>query len=205
MESKYIRSELIEKYKLFVVDLDNTLYNERDYLINGYKLISEYVDVENCTNNSGEYSDFLIKEFDSHGREKLFDKFLKHFGLKVSIESLLKILREQKTPIQLFPESKLLLDMLIDAQKKVYILTNGNIIQQQNKVELLGIKKNYPTIMVDYASLYEPKPSPLSLLHIIKSAEVLKEECIMIGDSDIDEMTALRTNIDFVYIKNIIL
>ena len=147
----------------------------------------------------------MIAEFDTRGRSMLFNKFIEHFNLTVSIHSLLQILRCQETQIQMYPKSKKILDMLVNANKYIYILTNGNVEQQRNKVKLLGLKEQYSSIDVVYASLFEPKPSPKALLNIINSVCAEKKDAIMIGDSEVDELTAYNANIAFINIKDIIL
>lgn len=205
MERTLSKSELKDRYSVFIFDLDNTIYDEREYLSNGYKEIAKYVAEANKSGQLKEYYDYLIAEFDTRGRSMLFNKFIEHFNLTVSIHSLLQILRCQETQIQMYPKSKKILDMLVNANKYIYILTNGNVEQQRNKVKLLGLKEQYSSIDVVYASLFEPKPSPKALLNIINSVCAEKKDAIMIGDSEVDELTAYNANIAFINIKDIIL
>lgn len=204
MRKQLSKFELSDKYSLFVFDLDNTLYDERDYLYNGYKEIAKNLVGAFPSKLADEYYDYLKAEFDAKGRFLLFNKFIEHFSLPVSVESLLQILRNQSTQIQMFPKSKEILDVLLNANKKVYILTNGNVIQQRNKVSLLGLDNEYSSIGIVYASLYESKPSPVTLLNIINNTSIEKNDAIMIGDSEVDKQTAYNANIDFINIKDII-
>ena len=61
---------------------------------------------------------------------------LSHFGLKTKIEmnDLLFLLRHTKVVLKVYDEMKMVLEYLLNRKCKVYILTNGNREQQQNKI-----------------------------------------------------------------------
>lgn len=147
------------------------------------------------------YYDFLVNEFLTNGRELLFDKFISHFRLSVSLQELLDLLHNQQADIHLDIQVYDLLDLLKQMKKKVYILTNGHVGQQRNKINLLGVLESFPNIEVIYASMYEPKPSPVSLHHIMSKENVGGDEIIMIGDSKTDKAAAINAQTDFMYIQ----
>ena len=204
MEMTSSRYEWLDGFSLFVFDLDDTLYNEKDYLYSGYWNIAHYLAERFENTKAQEYYTFLREEFEHNGRNNLFDRLLLHFDLHVPIEILLDILHNQQANIQLDKDAAELLNLLLMKKKKVYILTNGNICQQKNKVKLLDIAHIYPEIKVIYASQIMPKPLPLSLHLILELERIEGKDAIMIGDSQVDEETARNAKMNFSYIQNVL-
>jgi len=203
MEKTLSKYDLINRYSVFVFDLDNTLYDENDYLFCGYKFIAEYVATKHNNFTSKDYYDYLTMEFNLNGREGLFDKFIAHFNIPVQMNELLDILHSHHSTIQLNKNAKEFIDLILRQKKKIYILTNGNIKQQQNKVKLLELNSLYPNIKILYASAIKPKPSPLAMQMIIAKENSKVSDVLFIGDSNVDELTAKNANVDFIYIQNI--
>lgn len=203
MERMLSEYEWIDRFSLFVFDLDNTLYDEKTYLFSGYRKIADLLSIRGEDSKANEYYEYLINEFNQNGRHNLFDKFIARFNLSVTMEKLLDILHNQQVCIQLDEHAKELLDLLMVKNKKVYILTNGNVNQQKNKIRLLKIEETYPLLNIVYASQLAPKPSPISLEYIMKQEGITSKEVILIGDSKIDEETAKNADTNYLYIQNI--
>lgn len=200
-----LKFDLFKQYKVVVFDLDNTLYDEKKYLFSVYKEIGKYVSkkTKGCAEK---YSDFLINEFNMCGRSKLFNKFLIYFDLTeiIYLEDLLNILRNHVVPLFMFNKVNELINFLIDNDIGIYILTNGNIEQQKNKIKNLHIQIKFPNIKIVYANAYEPKPSPYCLNKIRLECCVDCNAILMIGDSNVDFLAAQKANIDFYNIQNIL-
>jgi len=198
-------NENIDSFSLFVFDLDDTLYRETEFLFSAYGEMANYVASRNG-GNAEQYKSYLCKSFVEDGRGRLFDKFIANFHLDevVNVGSLLHIMREHKCELHLFPQAKLLLNYLLEAGKQVFILTNGNVEQQQNKVEGLSLPRLYPQIGVIYSNAIEPKPSPKGLEQILSQTGISKHRSVFIGDSSTDEQTAKNAGMCFLDIKNII-
>ena len=202
MEMTLSGSDIARRYPLVVFDLDDTLYAEQDYLFAGYRAIGKYL-ADRGYGDAELYSDFLIEEFRRNGRKQLFDAFLARFALPVKMSALLGILHTVPAPIRLSEQAQELLDMLRDSGNRLYILTNGNLTQQQNKVDLLGLQERYPGIGLVYASAIEPKPSPKALLLILEKEGIRAEDALLVGDSESDALTARSANVDYINIQNI--
>lgn len=59
-----------------VFDLDDTLYDEIDFVKSGFKEISQYLD-----NNS--YYDFMTNDFYENGSGKVFDNLIEKYDLDI--------------------------------------------------------------------------------------------------------------------------
>lgn len=195
----------IRKYPVVIFDLDNTLYDEYSYLLPTYQDIALFTSRQ--TNEDAiVYTHFLINTFKEEGRTKLFDKYLRHFNIEkiIKVEDLLEIQRNRQTPLVVYNTMDLLLRNLLLNHHKVYILTNGNTIQQINKIKNLNIQDILPQITIVYANEYIPKPSPICLYNILEKERVTKESALFIGDSVVDKAAAESAGIDFMNVNKMI-
>ena len=92
---------------VIVFDLDDTLYDEIDFVKSGFKEISKYL-------NDEKYYDFMIHEFYPKGSGKIFDKLIEKFNLKYDVETLIEIYRFHRPKIFLPKESEKLLKYTIN-------------------------------------------------------------------------------------------
>lgn len=194
------------KYECYIFDLDNTLYEERIYLFSAYLEISKYV-AEKFQIEKTLIENFLTNEFLTVGRKNLFSKLIIHFDLPEGVlADILFILRNHKLEnfINLYPRMQKLINQLILKKKTVCILTNGNCLQQRNKINQIdwGEIKN---LKVFYASEIAPKPDPKSIFYILNRFHFNSEDTIFIGDSDVDEICALKANVNFINVNLLLL
>jgi FMN phosphatase YigB (HAD superfamily) len=193
---------MLDKFKnfdLFIFDLDDTLYPEKDYLFKAYDQIG-FVLSRNLNLDSFAISAFLKNTFLLEGREKLFDKFLKKYEkdpkyLSVMIETLRQTVIPEK--INLYPMMYELLSEIIKLNKKVFVLTNGNPGQQRNKVKSINWFNLDSAIKFIYANEYEPKPSSFSVKMILSLEKVEISKVIFIGNSENDRLCASSAGIDY--------
>jgi HAD superfamily hydrolase (TIGR01549 family) len=195
-------------FSLFIFDLDNTIYKEEDYLFQAYKAIAEKFagNLPSCTRKAlyTTLKDIYLKQ----GHEKLFDKFLDAVGLdKNYLPECLKILRSFKPtkPLKIDKKVKKILISLNSRSKSIFILTNGNVDQQRNKIRHIKWDGLYNKIGFVFADEIEPKPSPAGIIYILKSTGTAKDNAIMIGDSEIDLKCASNGGIKFINISDLIL
>lgn len=137
---------------VIVFDLDDTLYDEIDYRLSGFKevlfYLRKYFGIK-ITNN------FLLQTIKS--KKNIIREIRLKAKLKKSIEnSLLWIYRLHKPKIKLKKNIVNLLNDLKKSKGKILILTDGRSITQRLKLDSLGLK-NYPFfISEDYS---DKKPS----------------------------------------------
>jgi phosphoglycolate phosphatase-like HAD superfamily hydrolase len=195
-------------FSLFIFDLDNTIYKEEDYLFQAYKAIAEKLaaNIPSCTNES--LYNILKDLYLQQGCDKLFDKFLDAIGLdKNYLPECLKILRSIKPskPLEIDKKVKKILISLNSRSKSIFILTNGNVDQQKNKIKHIkwdGLDKKIGFV---FANEIEPKPSPAGIIYILKSTGTAKDNAIMIGDSETDLKCASNGGIKFINISDLLL
>ena len=195
---------LAQQYKFFIFDLDNTLYPEMSYLSEAYYNIGLYLGEKESVNPK-EIHKYLLEKFIDDGRESLFDSMLSNFNLSnIFLEDLLRILRTftPKKKIDLFPKIYEILPQIIKNSNKVFVLTNGNVIQQKNKVRNINWRFNDKHLVFIYANEYKQKPAIDSFNFIKKKYDIKNELTIMVGDSAIDKTFADNCNIRFMFIDD---
>lgn len=195
----------ISSKSAFIFDLDNTLYPEKDYLYQIYYMIGQFIEYQE-TFDHDKITKFLIDEFEQNGRKNLFNKLIERFGLSEEyMENFLRLMRTGRLPLRLmlYKEIEILLNELVDLDKKIFILTNGNPEQQYNKIIQIDWNGLQQYIKCYFANEIKPKPAPDAMLKIIEEHELNKEEIIFIGDSVEDEECAKAAGVEFCYLSKL--
>lgn len=185
------------KYKLVIFDLDNTLYRETDYLFAAYERIGNHLAGGNYA-RAMEYSHFLCRSFVEEGRKELFQRLIAKYELVTPIDELLSILWQTECSLELYPQMKQCIASLLAQQIEVAVLTNGQVVQQKQKVANLRLQELFPEIQVLYAAEIAAKPSPLAVEQLVHEKGVTKKQTVLIGDSEVDKQTALNAGIEYI-------
>lgn len=169
--------------KLLIFDLDDTLYDEADYLrevfgrfCSGSELTEK--DVENYL------SQFTRQNL---AEKDLLTHFLEHINRlsESNHEELFQHYRNINCKIALFPGFYELLNQLSSAKVLTSVLTNGVVSVQANKVRLLGLTAKVDRIF--YArqpkGLEGEKPNTFAFLRVCDYYGVKPMNCLMVGDS----------------------
>jgi phosphoglycolate phosphatase len=185
--------------KLLIFDLDGTLINSIPDLTLAINKMLDSLEVRSIPLD-------IVKSFIGNGAKTLVFKSLSytHQG-NVSNElfdiafprfmDLYKANPCEKT--LLYPGVKETLQYLKDEGYKMVICTNKPIDFVEPILEKLDIKKYFDN-WIGENSLDEKKPSGLPLLHLAKEANVPIDNCLMIGDSKNDIISASNAEMESV-------
>ena len=156
---------------VIVFDLDDTLYDEIDFIKSGFKEISVYL-------KDNKYYNFMIDEFYQNGSGKIFDKLIEIFDLNISLQKLIEIYRFHKPNINLHQDSVELLEFTQDF--KTALISDGHYVTQKNKFNALDLGKyiNYP-IFTDFYHTKKPELKPFEMV----MKEYPNEKYIYISDN----------------------
>jgi len=156
---------------VIVFDLDDTLYDEIDFVKSGFKEISRYL-------NDNSYYDFMLDDFTKNGSGKVFNNLIDKFNLNINIQKLIEIYRFHNPNISLSKETIEILEFA--KEYKTALISDGHYIMQQNKFNTLGLKEyiDYP-IFTDFYHTKKPEPKPFKMV-----MEYFKEEDQFIYISD---------------------
>lgn len=176
----------MDKIRAIIFDLDDVLYNEKDYIYAAYREIANFLSPK-CTLSNEEVFLRLRRAL----REKtgmyprLFNDFLVDIGLgEELVPQILQIFSEINTELSLYAGADTLLKSLRHSGFKLGLLSNGTVKTQRNKVRLLGVEKFFDVVMFARESGKEnDKPNPEAYLMVLEKLGVQPHEAICIGDN----------------------
>jgi len=179
---------------IIVFDLDDTLYPEKTFFDSGVKSVAEYLSVE-FKLDKGSLKKDMRKYYVENGRDGLFDFILSKNGLpqKKYVQKCLAIYRKHTPSIKPFSEAIHCLEQLSGYNK--YLVTDGNLAVQRNKINTLGIKQYFiKTMPTSQYGLSNAKPSTYCFDLILKLE--LLEDCsklVYVGDNPKKDFVNLKS------------
>lgn len=177
---------------ILVFDLDDTLYNEMDFIKSGFNAVSDYL-----SNTYGLPSTFeeMCVVLDKYGRNQIFDKILKKYNVYsiVKVKKCISLYRYHKPNIALSDSAQRCIERFSSYSK--YIVTDGNKLVQASKINALNIKQKFVGIYItrNYG-IDKEKPSPYCFRKIQMKENAQEKDIVYIGDN---------SNKDFVGIKEL--
>ncbi len=171
--------------KAILFDLDNTLYDEREYIFGAFQDISDFLS-KRFPNRKEDFYRALLSEFEKKGSlyPYLFDDTLRELDLydKELVKQMVAKFHQSSPEIRLYEGAKEVL-LKLKEQYALALITNGNVEMQKRKVQLLGILDIFQKIV--YAQIYgtEEKPSGLPYQDALRGLNVEPGEVIYVGDN----------------------
>ncbi|MDC1487296.1 HAD family hydrolase [Gammaproteobacteria bacterium] len=179
---------------ILIFDLDDTLYPEITYVESGLMAVSQYVDLNFGLNQQSSF--LMMRQYlKNEGRGRIFDQFLTAHNIftQKNVKKCISIYRKHVPDIKLYPDAENCLNRFKSFDK--YIITDGNITAQRNKIKSLGLKTQFKKIIPTYQyGISHSKPSILCFNMIMKIEKCEPSEMVYIGDNP---------HKDFVNIKKI--
>jgi len=197
----------LEDYTTIIFDLDNTLYDEIEYLSRAYFYIGNKISKLSNHFSAQDISNYLLEEFKANGRKNLYQKLITKFdGVNYSLSDFLDDLREVIIPensIQIKEQCYSFITSNIN-NYKFFIATNGNKIQQENKLRSVNIpfKNRFNIVYCDDFGNNKRKPNPFFINYISKGFDIKLNDMIFIGDSIEDYEAARSGKIDFLTVDD---
>ena len=188
-------------YDCIILDLDNTLYNEYDFIelcleVFLKEINYEYVEVSNWREK---FHSFYLK----YGNDKIFDNFIQnHFGISDNyLDTYLNSLREENLHSDDLSLADGVIQFLNLYRNRICIVTDGNIKQQIKKTKLLNIDTFLNKDKIFYSDMYNGKSSEEFRAFITKELSINKFTTgIVIGDNPKSD-GILAENLNFQYYK----
>lgn len=169
--------------KAVAFDLDDTLYPEIEYVLSGFKAISELVkkqlDIE-------DFYPELVETFNRGERERTFDVTLQRLGVEYDealIQDLVDCYRAH------FPDIKSYDDVVptlqhLKGKYHLALITDGYLQAQRNKVRALDIEQFFEKIIyTDEYGMNYWKPSIFPFQLVMEYFSVTGDECAYVGDN----------------------
>ena len=188
----YQAEATMDEIKVLVFDLDDTLYPEITFVQSGFHAVSTFLEKTYGLPKEDIY-ELCLQVLEEKGRGSIFDTVLEQYGLKSKalIQKCLSEYRKHKPTLTLYEDAERFLNSFKDLP--LYIVTDGNLVVQHNKIEALSLQKYMKKIFLTrrFGTSYE-KPSPYCFQKIQVSEQVSPYEVVYVGDNP---------NKDFVGIK----
>ncbi|OGF30834.1 hypothetical protein A3H09_00805 [Candidatus Falkowbacteria bacterium RIFCSPLOWO2_12_FULL_45_13] len=186
--------KLPESIKLVLFDLDDTLYDEADFVKSGLGAVAEYLAVSHGLDQSAAYK-AMIKHFKKQGRGKIFNQTLSEFKINptaVLIKKLVSLYRRHRPEIKVYQGVRPLLERLKSSGLKLALVTDTNWRVQARKLNALGIAKYFDRIIfTDKLNL--KKPDLKIYRQIFKKFMVRPLEVLCVGDDPTCDFIGART------------
>lgn len=177
---------------ILVFDLDETLFNEIDYVRSGFEAVSRHIG-QKWNHQWQEVNNFMLDILKQEGRGKVFDHALKKFGkpTKANIKKCISIYRLHNPKIALLPDAERCLERFKGFS--LYILTDGNKLVQHKKIKALGLEDRVKKVIITYRhGVNKSKPSPYCFLKIAKLERAEPKDIIYIGDDPSKDFIGIK-------------
>ena len=177
---------------VIVLDLDDTLFPERDYVRSGFTAVD--AEVRRAFGRSG-FGEAAWALFESGRRGRLFDETLERLGLAAdasTIESLVAVYRGHRPTIALFPDAERFVRSLA-GRARAAIVSDGPLASQTQKVAGLGLERWFePIVLTDRWGRPFWKPHERAFREIEAATGRTGAECVYVGDNPKKDFEAPR-------------
>lgn len=173
---------------VYVLDLDDTLYLERDYVRSGFESVGEWLDREHGIKD---FSKRAWLKFELGARGDIFNKVLKNYHIyeKNLVSKMVHIYRTHSPKIELLPDAVRFLNHR--DSKKTFIITDGYPQSQWAKIDALNLKSSVNRSIVTGSWGEEFwKPHTRAFIEVQKNHN--PSECVYIGDNPKKDFIAPR-------------
>lgn len=160
---------ILSSSNIFVFDLDDTLYSERDFEKSGIEFV---------------YNTFDIKHIELESivanRKNWIEKIINGSNNQITSQMVLDIYRNHIPSIQLYKDSKVFLEKMISQGNEMSLITDGRSITQRNKLRALGIESYFTNIIIS-EEINSEKPSEYNFKMVMNNKHT--ENYIYIADN----------------------
>ena len=171
--------------KTLLFDLDDTLYDEKQFVQSGFAKVAEFIE-DKIKIDKDLFYKILIEIYNEGTRGNIFNLALEKVNIVYDeniIRTMVKIYREHNPKIKLDKGIRLLL-MNLRGVYSLGIITDGYFEVQKKKVQALKLEELFDSIIYtdEYGKEYW-KPSVYGYKLALKKFKVLPEEAVYIGDN----------------------
>ncbi len=174
----------MNKPSVFVFDIDDTLFLEKEYVRSGFSHVDQWLKKEK---NIDHFFQAAWKAYQAGVRGEVFDQALRSLGQRPNPEIVSVMVNEYRThqpEISLLKDAEFLLSRLQSANKELAIISDGPLVSQANKVKSLKISHLFrKVILTDHYGKDFWKPHPRAFLEVEDFFSFQGRDLIYIGDN----------------------
>ncbi len=166
---------------VLVLDLDDTLFPEEQFVLSGFRAVDEWL-----TNQLGLHGFFKESKalFSAGVRGNIFNLALQKSGQSAEmVPQLIEVYRNHKPSLTLHEDAAWALRHF-SGKKRMGMITDGYLFTQRNKVEALNIAEHFEAIIYsDQFGRDHWKPSPTPYLKVIEALNCNHTDCVYVSDN----------------------
>lgn len=173
------------KVRCVVVDIDDTLYLEREYVRSGFRAVARHL--EEVHRAPGAF-DLLWREFSMGRRGDTFDRALRELGLSEHlVPELVTVYREHAPEISLLPDARAFLERL-RGERLLAAVSDGPLASQSKKAARLELERwCEPVVLTASLGGGFGKPHPRAFRLIELTLGVSGDTCVYVADNPLKD------------------
>ena len=190
----------------FIFELDDVLYPAKDYYYQVYYLFASLLEYTELS-DAKQTTELMVNTYNDKGASAVFGELKEQLGVDEKFRANLDLLLDSaKLPLKLllYQNVLTLLQEVVMDRKKLFIVTNGEPLQQLNKMKHVEWHGLEPYLTCYFANETAPKPETDALELLMKDHNLQRRDLIMIGNLDTDKLCAQTIGIDYINIADII-
>lgn len=169
---------------LVVLDVDDTLYLERDYVRSGFAAVSDFVEQTYAVEG---FFDLAWQAFLSGQRGHIFDSIVKaddvRFGGQLIVPELVTVYREHQPNIALLPDALRFIERQASTAH-LAVVTDGPASSQRRKVDALGLSRWISEVVITSERGADwSKPATRSFEYLQTTFGAKPWDCVYFGDN----------------------
>lgn len=174
-----------------ILDVDDTLYLERDYVKGGFAAVGEHVHKE--AGVSG-FARVAWRLFQEGRRGRIFDQAMCELGLDSSalaVADLVAVYRSHTPEIQLLGDSRATIEQLCGRGVPLGVITDGPAASQRGKIAALGLERYMAIIVVtDELGPGAGKPSDVGFRMVQEALGLPGSSLMYVADNPVKDFVA---------------
>lgn len=174
----------MNKTKLVIIDLDDTIYSEYDYVQSGFRHVAEQI--SSLLNYSVPFLMEKMNGFFINDKKTVFNQLINLINVNnvMNLEKLIHLYKFHIPQIKPYDDFYDFCKNLEMKNISLVLLTDGDTVQQKNKVTGLKIEKYFRRIYYsDSYGIEFRKPNSKIYLEIINDLKIDNNEIIVVGDN----------------------
>jgi FMN phosphatase YigB (HAD superfamily) len=193
-------SDVDPRIQGFIFELDNVLFPEKEYLYQVYYLFAGFLEYTELL-DAKVLVNLMVQTHEQQGAGAVFntlqERFKLHEKYRFNFEHL-HTAAQVPLKIMLYPHMLTLLQDIVVDRKQIFIVTNGNPLQQLNKIKYTDWQGLEKYLTCYFANEIAPKPEPDIVHFLLEKHQLQRRETAMIGSTDTDRLCAESCGIDYI-------
>jgi putative hydrolase of the HAD superfamily len=178
--------------RCLLIDLDDTLFPEWDFVVSGYNAIAKTIEGQTGI-DAKQVINLLVYEHQKYGRRGVVDRVVENLGLAASlVPEFVDVYRNHAPVLRPYPGVVDTLSKLAN-RYNIAIITDGSATVQRRKVSALPAIASLVEKVVYCAELRAAKPSPIAFEFAMRAFNATPSETLIVGDDPYLDMRAAHS------------